>query len=74
MQDPSSQDTSSFNLMLAKVIMSTGYNNNLEYQIGIEAQSETARGDRISNTSQVKSDYDLSFFAEILTTIKFCGN
>ncbi len=58
-QDPSSQDTSSFNLMLAKVIMSTGYNNNLEYQIGIEAQSETARGDRISNTSQVKSDYAL---------------
>ena len=55
-QDPSSQDTSSFNLILAKVMVSNDYNN-LKYQIGIENQSEIATGDRILDSRQLQSDY-----------------
>ena len=55
-QDPSSQDTSSFNLILAKVMLSNDYNN-LKYQIGIENQSEIATGDRILDSRQLQSDY-----------------
>ena len=55
-QDPSAQDTSSFNLMLAKVMISNNYNN-LNYQIGLENQSEIAKGDRILDSRQLQSDY-----------------
>ena len=55
-QDPSSQDTSSFNLILAKVMLSNDYNN-LKYQVGIENQSEIATGDRILDSRQLQSDY-----------------
>ena len=56
-QDNSSQDTSSFNLFLAKLLISAENNKNLQYQIGLEAQSEDAKGDRIANNFQQQSDY-----------------
>lgn len=56
-KDNSSQDTSSFNLFLAKLLISDEYKQNLQYQIGVEAQSESAKGDRIAKNFQKQSDY-----------------
>lgn len=57
LQDNSAQDTSCFNLVLAKAIISNDDNKDFLYQIGIEAQSENATGDRILNNRQIQSDY-----------------
>ena len=58
-ESPSAQDTSSFNLIIVKAIMSNSYNKNLQYQIGIETQSESGKGDRILLGKQIQSDYAL---------------
>ena len=58
-ESSSAQDTSSFNLMIVKAIMSNSYNKNLQYQIGIETQSESGKGDRILLGKQIQSDYAL---------------
>tara|TARA_B100001758_G_scaffold105218_1_gene90124 strand:+ start:40845 stop:42866 length:2022 start_codon:yes stop_codon:yes gene_type:complete len=67
-EDPSAQDTSSFNLMLVKASISNNEDNNLQYQFGLEAQSESAKGDRILDTRKVQSDYAL------FTTIEYKPN
>tara|TARA_B100001250_G_scaffold334074_1_gene299872 strand:+ start:14995 stop:16992 length:1998 start_codon:yes stop_codon:yes gene_type:complete len=56
-QDSNAQDTSYFDLLIVKAIMSKQYNKNLEYQIGIEAQSESATGNRILKNKQEQTDY-----------------
>ena len=58
-EDPSAQDTSFFDLLMAKAVMSNDKNNNLQYQIGIETQLESAKGDRILDNRQTQSDYAL---------------
>tara|TARA_B100001142_G_scaffold85490_2_gene86893 strand:- start:26917 stop:28938 length:2022 start_codon:yes stop_codon:yes gene_type:complete len=66
--DPTAQDTSSFNLILAKASISNNNYKDIGYQFGIEAQSESAKGDRILDTRQVQSDYAL------FTTIEYKPN
>lgn len=59
-QDPSAQDTSSFNLIFAKAIISSNKDQqNLQYQFGIESKSESAKGARILGGKKNLSDYAL---------------
>lgn len=66
-QDPSAQDTSSFNLTFLKAVVSSNENNNLQYQFGIESQSESAKGARILGNQKDISEYAL------FSTIEYSG-
>ena len=61
--DPSAQDTSVFDLFIGRAIISNTGNSDLQYQVGIETQLESAKGERILNTRQEQLDY--SVFATI---------
>ena len=59
-EDASAQDTSTFNLILARAIISNIEDQSLQYQIGLETQSETAKGNRILDKQQTQADYAIS--------------
>ena len=54
--DESMQDTSEFNLWMLKFGISNYQNNKLKYQIGLDINNQSAKGNRISNNYQEKSD------------------
>ena len=54
--DESMQDTSEFNLWMIKFGISNYQNNKLKYQIGLDINNQSAKGNRISNNYQEKSD------------------
>ena len=56
--DDNMQDTSQFKLWMAKVGVSKDYNK-LKYQIGVDLNKQSAKGDRISEGYQEKGDYAL---------------
>jgi outer membrane receptor for ferrienterochelin and colicins len=56
-QDASMQDTSQFNLWMIKAIVSSDKNDQLRYQLGIDFNKQNAKGNRILNKYQEKSDY-----------------
>ena len=62
-QDPSAQDTSKFNLLLTKILITNNNAKKLKYQTGIDFQYQSANGKRILNTYQTQSDY--AFFSTI---------
>ena len=58
-QDASMQDTSHFNLWMIKAILSNDKNDQFRYQVGIDLNKQNAKGNRIQNKYQEKSDYAL---------------
>ena len=56
-QDVSMQDTSHFNLWLVKAIISNDNSEKLNYQIGIDLNKQNAKGSRMLETYQEKSNY-----------------
>ncbi|MAU36237.1 MAG: hypothetical protein CMD14_02560 [Flavobacteriales bacterium] len=59
-EDASAQDTSTFNLKLARAIISNIDNKLFHYQFILEAQSETAEGERILDKQKNQADYAIS--------------
>ena len=62
-QDASTQDTSNFNLWMVKAIINKEKNKNLRYQLGFDFSMENAKGGRILDGYQEKSDY--AFFSTL---------
>ena len=60
-QDQSMQDTSSFDLLMSKIMLSRSDKENLNYQIGLDFQKQSAKGQRINNKYQDQADY--AFFS-----------
>lgn len=58
-QDVSMQDTSHFNLWMVKAIISNDNSEKLNYQIGIDLNKQNAKGSRILEAYQEKSNYAL---------------
>ena len=56
-QNESMQDTSHFNLWMIKAIISNTKNEKLRYQLGLDLNKQNAKGKRIINKYQEKSDY-----------------
>ena len=61
--DQNAQDTTYFNTLLAKMIMSNNQDGRLKYQIGIDLQYHTVGGQRILSKYQEQSDF--AFFSTI---------
>ncbi len=55
--DPSRQDTSEFNLWIAKMIHSNSINKKIQYQIGLDLNMQNAKGRRIIGQYQEKRNY-----------------
>ena len=68
--DASSQDTSVFQNLISRVVMSSYYNDNLHYHVGIDMQKESANGERLKNNFQQQSDYALFSNIEYLINKK----
>ena len=62
-QDESAQDTSIFDLLMAKIMISRNDNAKLNYQIGIDVEQQSANGKRILDNYQEQSDY--AFFSTV---------
>ena len=60
-QDQSMQDTSCFDLLMSKIMLSRSDKENLNYQIGLDFQKQSAKGQRINNKYQDQADY--AFFS-----------
>ena len=60
-EDQSLQDTSYFDLLMSKVMLSRNDKDNFNYQIGLDFQKQSAKGQRINNNFQEQSDY--AFFS-----------
>ncbi len=58
-EDPSAQDTSFFDLLTLKAIISNNESNKLQYQFGLESQLESAKGNRILDGRQDQLDFAL---------------
>ena len=55
--DPSAQDTSIFELMLIKTIISNYQHEKIKYQLGVDIQYQTAQGQRILHGNQNQNNY-----------------
>ena len=56
-EDDSRQDTSEFNLWIAKMILSNSINKKIQYQIGLDLNMQNAKGRRIAERYQEKRNY-----------------
>lgn len=57
LDDPSKQDTSEFNLWIAKIIISNSINKKIKYQLGLDLNMQNAKGRRILDKYQEKRNY-----------------
>jgi len=57
LDDPSKQDTSEFNLWIAKMIISNSINKRIKYQLGLDLNMQNAKGRRIIDKYQEKRNY-----------------
>ena len=57
LDDPSKQDTSEFNLWIAKMIISNSINKKIKYQLGLDLNMQNAKGRRILDKYQEKRNY-----------------
>ena len=66
--NPSAQDNSRFELFMGKLILSNNNHEKFKYQLGLDLQHQTAKGQRILNKYQTQNNYAL------FSTVEYAPN